>query len=215
MSSSHASITVLGRNPKNLGHAAGESSPPLDAAVGQSSALTLCKRVQFDGLQVELFEDIDDPIAAAEGENVMSQMRSAELQLAADLEGSECEPFEREAVNVAAEDESESSSMGANDNRYSPLQISVALFMASVGHHLYTAKKLQAVLLALALGINDVNKKSFDSLNVNSTDKDAQNQPFWIGRTGVAVLQGQRHRYYLLLSHIHLISAYQPKADVL
>lgn len=99
-------------------HAAGESSPPLDAAVGQSSALILSKRVQFKGLQVELFEDIDDPVATAEGENMMSQMRSAELQLTADLEGTGFEPFEREAVNVAAaSDEFESSSVGADNNR--------------------------------------------------------------------------------------------------
>ncbi|KAL0044023.1 hypothetical protein WJX82_003156 [Trebouxia sp. C0006] len=97
----------------------GESSPPLDAAVGQASALKLCKRVQFDGLQIELFEDIDDPIAAAEGENVASHMRSAEMQLAADLEGNGWfEPFEREAVNVFAGDRFESSSIGANDNRH-------------------------------------------------------------------------------------------------
>jgi len=90
--------------------------------VGQASALKLCKRVQFDGLQIELFEDIDDPIAAADGENVASHMRSAEMQLAADLEGNgRFEPFEREAVNVFAGDRFESSSIGANDNRYEDL----------------------------------------------------------------------------------------------
>lgn len=87
--------------------------------MGQTSALTLSKRVQFDGLSIELFEDIDDPVATAEGEDVMSHMRSAEMQLAADLEGSGAfEPFEREAVNVAAGNDFESSSIGANDNRY-------------------------------------------------------------------------------------------------
>ncbi len=87
--------------------------------MGQASALTLCKRVQFDGLQIELFEDIDDPIAAAEGENVASHMRSAEMQLAADLEGDGgFEPFEREAVNVSAGNRFEDSIIGANDNRY-------------------------------------------------------------------------------------------------
>jgi len=90
--------------------------------VEQASVLTLCKRVQFDGLQIELFEDIDDPIAAAEGENVASHMRSAEMQLTADLEGNGgFEPFEREAVNVVAGDQFESSSIGANDNRYQHL----------------------------------------------------------------------------------------------
>ncbi len=87
--------------------------------MGQASALTLCKRVQFDGLQIELFEDIDDPIATAEGENVASHMRSAEMQLASDLEGNGgFEPFEREAVNVFAGNRFEDSIIGANDNRY-------------------------------------------------------------------------------------------------
>ena len=85
--------------------------------MGSSTALALRKRVLFEGLQVELFQDIDDPVAAAEGENVMSQMRSAELQLAADLEGASVEAFEREAVNIEAQDEFESSSVEADSNR--------------------------------------------------------------------------------------------------
>lgn len=86
--------------------------------MGSSTALTLRKRVVFEGLQVELFQDIDDPVATAEGEDVMSQMRSAELQLAADSEvASVWEAFEREAVNITAQDEFESSSIGANSNR--------------------------------------------------------------------------------------------------
>ena len=110
-------------------HAAGESLPPLDAAVGQSSALILSKQVQFEGLQVELFEDIDDPVATAEKENMMSQMRSAELQLTADLEGTGFEPFEREAVNVAAaSDEFESSSVEADNNRYLCLEMHLQSF---------------------------------------------------------------------------------------
>ena len=109
---------------------AGEPSTPLESAVG-SSALSLRKRVQFDGLQVELFQDIDDPVAAAEGENVMSQMRSAELQLAADLEGGHAESFEqgsfeRDAVNVAAQDEFESSSIEGDNNRCGMTKCSIA-----------------------------------------------------------------------------------------
>ena len=76
---------------------------------------------------MELFQDIDDPVAAAEGENVMSQMRSAELQLAAELEvnnleileqgASERESFERDAINIEAQDDFESSSIEADNNR--------------------------------------------------------------------------------------------------
>ena len=106
-------------------NAAGDSSTPLDAAVGSSTALMLRKKIRFDGLQVELFQDIDDPIAAAEGESMMSHMRSAELQLAADLEGStfeafEEQAFEREAVSVEPQDEFESSSIEADNNRCKP-----------------------------------------------------------------------------------------------
>ena len=71
---------------------------------------------------MELFQDIDDPVAAAEGENVMSQMRSAELQLVTELEGNNPETleeasFEREAVTIQAQDDFESSSIEAEDNR--------------------------------------------------------------------------------------------------
>lgn len=81
---------------------------------------------------MELFQDIDDPVAAAEGENVMSQMRSAELQLAAELEVNnleileqgaseresfERESFERDAINIEAQDDFESSSIEADNNR--------------------------------------------------------------------------------------------------
>lgn len=102
---------------------AGDSSTPLDAAVCPTTALTLCKKIRFEGLQVELFQDIDDPVAAAEGQNVMSQVRSAELQLVADLEGIdpsdtlEEASFEREAVTIPAQDVFESSSIEAEDNR--------------------------------------------------------------------------------------------------
>ena len=48
-------------------------------------------------------------------------MRSAEMQLAADLEGNGgFEPFEREAVNVASGNQFDSSGIGGNDNRYEP-----------------------------------------------------------------------------------------------
>ena len=98
---------------------AGDSSTPLDAAVSSSTALTLRKKIELEGLQVELFQDIDNPVAAAEGGNVMSQMRSAELQLATDLEGNDPkhESFEREAINVEAQDDFESSSIEADHNR--------------------------------------------------------------------------------------------------
>lgn len=102
---------------------AGDSSTPLDAAVSSSTALTLRKKIEFEGLQVELFQDIDDPIAAAEGQNITSQMRSAELQLANDLEGNDPEAFgagafEREAISIEAQDEFDSSSsVEADSNR--------------------------------------------------------------------------------------------------
>ena len=106
---------------------AGDSSTPLDAAVSSSSALTLRKKIGFEGLQVELFQDIDDPVAAAEGEDVMSQMRSAEVQLAADLEVNDLEmleretserySFERDAINIEAQDHFESSSIEVDNNR--------------------------------------------------------------------------------------------------
>ena len=106
---------------------AGDSSTPLDAAVSSSTALTLRKKIEFEGLQVELFQDIGDPVAAAEGENVMSHMRSAELQLAADLEAHdleilerelcEREPFEREVINIEAHDDFETSSFEGDNNR--------------------------------------------------------------------------------------------------
>ena len=98
----------------------GDKSTPMDAAVGSSAALTLCKTIQFEGLQVELFQDIDDPVAAAEGEIMMSQMQSAEMQLAAGLgrdDALEQGPFEREAVSVEVQDKFESSSVGADSNR--------------------------------------------------------------------------------------------------
>lgn len=81
---------------------------------------------------MELFQDIDDPVAAAEGENVMTQVRSAELQLATELEGNDLEGndlegndpesleealFEREAVTIQAQDDFKSSSVEADDNR--------------------------------------------------------------------------------------------------
>lgn len=81
---------------------------------------------------MELFQDIGDPVAAAEGENVMSHMRSAELQLAADLEAHdlevlerepseresfERESFERDVINIEAHDDVESSSIEADNNR--------------------------------------------------------------------------------------------------
>lgn len=98
---------------------AGDSSTPLEAAVSSSTALTLRKKIEFEGLQVELFQDIDDPVAAAEGENVMSQMRSAELQLATDLEGSDPkhESFEQDSINIEAQDDFESSSIESDHNR--------------------------------------------------------------------------------------------------
>lgn len=72
---------------------------------------------------MELFQDIDDPIAAAEGENITSQMRSAELQLASDLAGNdpdgfEAGSFEREAINIGPQDDfGSSSSVEADSNR--------------------------------------------------------------------------------------------------
>ena len=79
----------------------------------------MVKQVTFEGLQVELFQDIDDPVATAEGENLMSQMRLAESQLAADLAGTGMPEFEREAVNMApAKAELDSSSSTADDNRH-------------------------------------------------------------------------------------------------
>ena len=77
---------------------------------------------------MELFQDIDDPVATAEGENMMSQMRSAELQLATDLEGDDLEAFERESferesferetINIVAQEDFESSSIEGDINRY-------------------------------------------------------------------------------------------------
>ena len=97
--------------------ATGCASPPSNGT--QASALTLCKQIKFEGLQVELFQDIEDPIAMAEGDHLISQMRLAESQLAADLAGSGgMQAFEREAVTVPpAKAESVSSGFDASDNR--------------------------------------------------------------------------------------------------
>ncbi len=60
--------------------AAGDNGTPASQAVH--------KRVSFEGLRVELFENIDDPTAAAESNLAMSHMLEAAAQLAGNLSSS-------------------------------------------------------------------------------------------------------------------------------
>lgn len=76
-------------------------------------SLTLRKQITFDGLRVELFEALNDPIAAAENEMLQSQMLEAQQQKFAD--GNPDEPFE---VLQHASRDSDTSSIAADDNRY-------------------------------------------------------------------------------------------------